>query len=204
MPKKNDTKSRIVEAAWQLFHEKGYEETTIEDIISLSGTSKGTFYHYFAGKDALLSSLSDIFDSFYEESEATTPLADDMDCVDKLITLCCQIHKMIGERIQPSLLASLYSSQVVTRGDRHLLNQNRYYYKMIQQIAEKGLRRGEIRQDLTVFDVVSYYSMCERAIIYDYCIHDASYDLGEYTAQVIPLMLEGLRAQSPEDTPLTK
>ena len=64
MTKPQTTKSKIVDAAWSLFREKGYDETTIEDIISLSGTSKGTFYHYFNGKDALLGSLSDIFDSY--------------------------------------------------------------------------------------------------------------------------------------------
>ena len=69
MPKKNtrNTKGRIVAAAWKLFYEQGYEETTVEDIIFESETSKGSFYHYFDGKDALLSSLSVLFDERYEE-----------------------------------------------------------------------------------------------------------------------------------------
>ena len=53
-----NTKARIVSAAWKLFYEQGYEETTVEEIIFESETSKGSFYHYFDGKDALLSSLS--------------------------------------------------------------------------------------------------------------------------------------------------
>lgn len=54
MAKKNlkKTKSKIVSAAWKLFYEQGYEDTTIEEIIEESGTSKGSFYHYFEGKDA--------------------------------------------------------------------------------------------------------------------------------------------------------
>ena len=36
-------KNRIVAAAWQLFHERGYNGTTVDDIIALSGTSKGSF-----------------------------------------------------------------------------------------------------------------------------------------------------------------
>lgn len=193
MAKKPTTKSKIIKAAWQLFHEKGYDETTIEDIISLSGTSKGTFYHYFGGKDALLGSLSDIFDSFYEE--LMIDLNEDVNSVDKLITLSCQAHQMIGERIQLNLLAYLYSSQVITKGDKHLLNQNRFYYKIVQQIAEEGLRRGEIRSSMTVAEVAKVFSMCERAIIYDYCICEGSYDLGEYTRQMMPLLLEGIRAE---------
>ena len=53
-----NTKARIVAAAWRLFYEQGYEDTTVEDIVFESETSKGSFYHYFEGKDALLGSLS--------------------------------------------------------------------------------------------------------------------------------------------------
>lgn len=193
MTKQLTTKSKIIEAAWGLFREKGYDETTIEDIIARSGTSKGTFYHYFSGKDALLGSLSDIFDSYYEE--LVERLEPEMNSVDKLIFLSCEAHKMIGERIQPDLLASLYSSQVVTRGDKHLLNQNRFYHQLVHQLAEEGLRRGEIRPDMSVFEAAHFFSMCERAIVYDYCISGASFDLGAYTEKLIPVLLEGMRAR---------
>jgi AcrR family transcriptional regulator len=49
--KRQSTKSRIIKAAWNLFYKKGYDQTTIEDIIVASKTSKGTFYHYFKGKE---------------------------------------------------------------------------------------------------------------------------------------------------------
>ena len=61
-----NTKGRIVDAAWELFYEQGYENTTIDEIVERSETSKGSFYHYFEGKDALLSSLSYLFDKKYE------------------------------------------------------------------------------------------------------------------------------------------
>ena len=71
MPKKSNrnTKSKIVSAAWKLFYEHGYDDTTIEEIIFESGTSKGSFYHYFDSKDALLGSLAYLFDEKYEELE---------------------------------------------------------------------------------------------------------------------------------------
>ena len=55
MPRKNtrNTRGRIIQAAWKLFYENGYDGTTIEDIIFESQTSRGSFYHYFEGKDAL-------------------------------------------------------------------------------------------------------------------------------------------------------
>lgn len=193
MAGKGATKRKIVDAAWRLFREKGYYNTTIEDIITASQTSKSSFYHYFPGKDALLSSLSEYFDDYYQQLMAETDPA--MPSFDKLIHLCCSIHRMIGERIQPELLAMLYSSQVVTRGDKHLLDQNRYYFRIIRQIMDEGQRRGEITSRLSQYELVSYYTMCERAIIYDYCINDASYDLGEFTARHIPLLLAGIRGE---------
>ena len=85
MAKKNlkKTKSKIVSAAWKLFYEQGYEDTTIEEIIEESGTSKGSFYHYFEGKDALLGSLAYMMDEKYEELEPT--IADDADSYEVLL-----------------------------------------------------------------------------------------------------------------------
>ena len=68
------TKAKIVSAAWKLFYEQGYEDTTVDDIVYESGTSKGSFYHYFSGKDALLSSLSYLFDEKYAELTDLTEL----------------------------------------------------------------------------------------------------------------------------------
>ena len=80
-----DTRGRIIAAAWQLFYEQGYEETTIDEIVEESGTSKGSFYHYFRSKDDLLGTLSDLFDRKYEELEPE--IADIESCYDKLIVL---------------------------------------------------------------------------------------------------------------------
>ena len=76
MKKKNskNTKGKIVSAAWQLFYEQGYDNTTVEEIVDASGTSRGSFYHYFDGKAALLSSLSYLFDEKYDElAESMNP-----------------------------------------------------------------------------------------------------------------------------------
>ena len=191
MAGKGVTKRKIVDAAWQLFQEKGYYDTTVEDIIALSHTSKSSFYHYFAGKDELLSSLSDLFDDYYEQ--LVSQMDPEMNSCDKLIYLCCQVHQMIGERIDPELLAIMYSSQVITKGDKHLLNQNRYYYRIVQKLVDEGQRRGQIIQDMPGYEVAAYYSMCERAIIYDYCISDANYDLGSFTIRTIPMLLQSIR-----------
>ena len=83
--KKQTTKDRIVKAAWTLFYKNGYDDTTVEDILKLSRTSKGTFYHYFKGKDAVLSTLSVLFDQKYEEINPT--MDPSLSAEDKLLLL---------------------------------------------------------------------------------------------------------------------
>ena len=120
MAKKNNrnTKSRIIAAAWKLFYEQGYDDTTVEEIVEESGTSKGSFYHYFNGKDALLGSLSELFDDKYTELIPT--LKEDMHSFDKLMYLNREMFRMIDNSISLDLLARLYSSQLITTGERVL------------------------------------------------------------------------------------
>ncbi len=43
--------------AQELFYRKGYEQTSVQEIITALGVAKGTFYHYFASKAELLNAL---------------------------------------------------------------------------------------------------------------------------------------------------
>ena len=125
MPRKNtrNTKGRIISAAWKLFYEQGYEDTTIEDIVFESETSKGSFYHYFDGKDALLGTLSNVFDEKYEE--LLPALSPEQDAIEKLVFLNHELFAMIDGGISLDLLARLLSTQLLTRGEKHLLDRNR-------------------------------------------------------------------------------
>ena len=114
MPRKRQsTKSRIIKAAWNLFYKKGYDKTTVEDIINASKTSKGTFYHYFKGKEALLNTLSFLLDEKYEELSLT--LNPSTSARDKLLFLNHELFFMIEHSIDLELLAYLYSSQLITK-----------------------------------------------------------------------------------------
>ncbi len=51
------TRQRILDSAGGLFAERGYSKTTVEEIASVAGVSKGIVYHHFQSKDGLLGSL---------------------------------------------------------------------------------------------------------------------------------------------------
>ncbi|MBQ9940549.1 MAG: TetR/AcrR family transcriptional regulator [Clostridia bacterium] len=193
MTKKNvrNTKGKIILAAWKLFYEQGYEETTIEEIIEESGTSKGSFYHYFTGKDSLLSSLSYMFDEKYEE--LMEQLDSDMNSFDKLMYLNKELFFVVENSISIELLTKLYSSQLTTKGERHLLDKNRTYYRILRNIFSEGQARGEITKELTVNELVKLYALCERAFLYDWCLSNGGYSLTRYSAEMFPMFLAKIK-----------
>lgn len=195
MAKKNsrNTKNKIITAAWKLFYEQGYDDTTIEEIVEASGTSKGSFYHYFGGKDALLGTLADLFDNKYRE--LIPQLEEDLDSFDKLMFLNQELFLMIDNSISMDLLARLYSSQLVTSGQKLLLDHNRIYYKILRQITAEGQQKGDLRSDISVNEFVKAYALCERALIYDWCVCNGEYSLCQYAKQIIPLFLAGFRTK---------
>lgn len=191
MPRKDsrNTKMKIVNAAWELFYKNGFENTTVEDIVFESSTSKGSFYHYFDGKEELLSSLSSLFDSRYEELEEN--LTDEMSCFDKLMFLNKKLFIMVENSIPIDLLARLYSSQLTMKGDRNLLDHNRTYYKLLRKIVVEGQEKGELREDVSVNEIVKAYALCERAIISDWCLCNGEYSLARYSETLLPLLFGG-------------
>ena len=173
MPRKSgrNTKGRIVSAAWKLFYEQGYDNTTVEDIIFESETSKGSFYHYFEGKDALLGSLSMIFDEKYEELRQE--MAPDMHAADKLLYMNHELFTMIDNTVSVELLARLFSTQLTTKGEE----------------------RRELRTDMTANEIINDYAMFERALMYDWCLADGGYALARNADRLMPMFLANYRGE---------
>ena len=199
MSRKNtrNTKGKIISAAWKLFYDQGYDETTIDAIILESGTSKGSFYHYFEGKDALLGTLAYLFDEKYEELEGQ--LEEQGDCMERLLFLNQELFGMIENSISLELLARLLSTQLVTRGEKHLLDRNRLYYRLLRKIILEGEENGQLRSDRSVNELVKLYAVEERALLYDWCICNGEYSLKSYAASVMPLFLAQFRGGTEQE-----
>lgn len=193
MPKKNsrNTKSKIVSAAWKLFYDNGYENTTIEDIIFESGTSKGSFYHYFESKDALLGSLAYLFDEKYEELEKDIDL--DADSIEILLFLNRQLFEMIENTVDLELMKRLYSTQLVTKNEKQLLDHNRVYYRLLRKIVIAGQDKNEITKTMSVNEIVKYYAFCERAMIYDWCLCNGDYSLSDSAVKTMPFFMKRIQ-----------
>ena len=63
---KVDRRTELIAIAQQLFYTKGYENTSVNDIIKAAGASKGGFYHHFDSKQGVMMS---VVEGLVEQSE---------------------------------------------------------------------------------------------------------------------------------------
>jgi AcrR family transcriptional regulator len=56
--KKQETRQHLLEAAWQLFRKKGYDDTTVQEIAEAADVAKSTFFNYFETKEAIMNEIA--------------------------------------------------------------------------------------------------------------------------------------------------
>ena len=191
MAKKSNTKSKIVSSAWKLFYEQGYDSTTIDEIIKDSGTSRGSFYHYFDGKDALVGSLAYLFDEKYEELIPNIDI--EGNSIELLLYLNNQLFEMIENTVDLELIKRLYATQLLTKGEKQLLDHDRVYYRLLRKIILNGQKNGYITKGESVNELVKYYAFCERSILYDWCLVSGEYSLKEFGTQRMEFFLSRIK-----------
>ena len=119
-----------------------------------------------------------------------------MDAWEKLLELNRSLFTMIESRISLDLLARLLSSQLITRGDKHLLDRDRLYFRYLRQIVLEGQQRGQLKTTMTVNEMVKLYALTERALMYDWCLCGGEYSLAAYAEKTMPTFLRELRAEN--------
>ena len=63
-PGKNSTRERLVDSARELFWARGYEATSVADILERADVNSGSLYHFFSGKEDLLLAVGDRYREF--------------------------------------------------------------------------------------------------------------------------------------------
>ncbi len=105
--KTTDTKTRILEATRTLFSTHGCETTTIDDIITASGVTKGAFYHYFKSKESLCQTVVEQLTEEYQKlADSIDPALEPIDQLREMIEKLAQLNAS-GEWVNCNLILRL-------------------------------------------------------------------------------------------------
>src|SRR5687768_11136958 len=80
-----DSKTKLLEAALQVFRTKGYTATTVEDICQRAGVTKGSFFHHFKTKDDLALGAIAYWEAMTEDFFGSAPYHQHADPLDRLL-----------------------------------------------------------------------------------------------------------------------
>jgi len=136
-------KTEIVNAAQTQFLQKGYDATTIQDIIDSLGIAKGTFYHYFKSKEELLDEIiermmSDMSNRIKTILDTKKSALEKFNDVFKLGTL----YKVENIDVFTILVKTLYRDENYILRDRMFRSSTKKNGPIIAQIVKQGIKEG--------------------------------------------------------------
>jgi AcrR family transcriptional regulator len=198
--RKDARPGEILDAALDLFVERGFAATRLDDVAQRAGVSKGTVYLYFDGKEELFKAVvrSGMVRAIEEAEQIVAGFeGSSAELLRALVagwwqhigsTKLSGIPKlMISEAQNFPELARFYYAEVIERGSR-----------LFQLSIERGIARGEFRRvnvDHTVRAIVSPLIM--RTILQHSflpCAGPEDFDVPAYFASMVDLVLNGLRS----------
>src|SRR5690625_4977225 len=144
-------REKMMKVSIPLFDEKGYSETSIQDIVDCLGVTKGTFYYYYKNKQELLNDINLNFIEYMLEQQRTIVSNENNSGEDKIYNIIFMVISSIRTRKQ--------HARIFIREMRHMENTNlneikqiRKEFKMnIQQLVDDGIKTGEFKHNLNSY-----------------------------------------------------
>ena len=148
----------------KLFAEKGYENTSIEEITATVGVAKGTLYYHFTSKE-------EIFDFLVQEgikllqNSVDIKIAKYDNYVDKIKAIVLIQIKIVKkyEDIITILLSQFYGNEKRNQRCKEYIYQ---YIDKIEDIVTKGMQNGQIKQGDAKIYASEIYGLIASSLIY--------------------------------------
>jgi AcrR family transcriptional regulator len=187
--KKEETRHRIFHAAIDLFREKGFESTTVDDITEKADVAKGTFFNYFHRKDAVLGFLSETRLLAVEEN-AGAILAEDRPLRDKLLDVFCGAASAYEEDRD---LARYVLIELMARAFVPTEEVAMRWHQLFARLLAQGQEKGELRRGLDLMRAEGVLTCVYYGTLYEWvCCTPEPYAMVDEVRARLRLALEGI------------
>ncbi|MEW9672908.1 TetR/AcrR family transcriptional regulator [Ammoniphilus sp. 3BR4] len=183
------TKKKILDTALSLLNKKHFNDITVDEIVTLSNTSKGAFYTHFKSKYEILLEKFKEVDHFYEEIARSLPA--EISSTEKIVRFSESQMVYLRDDWGKETYLTLYTN--ASPEHNYFMNKDRALYRMINQFVQEGQETGEFKQDLSPDEITALIARCMRGTLFDWCIQDDRFDLVTETKKLIRTFLEGLK-----------
>ena len=155
--KKRSTKKAILQAAIQLFGDRGYENTSIEQLAKAAGIGKGTIYGYFTTKrDILYAFCEDELE--YIHQQLAKKNNQDEPILEQMLTFFMAEFQYITKNQE---FGRLFMQEMIfpragfQQGQHDKAMES--YLEMIVPLITRAQQRGEVREELDPLDICGHF-----------------------------------------------
>jgi AcrR family transcriptional regulator len=161
--KKRRQRQAIVDAAADLFRERGYDETRVQDIVDRVAISEATFFNYFPAKDALLHELA-------ATSVALYTAMVDYELTQDEQPVPARVHELMRALAlaavhDPELQTLLYTRSDLFRASGALKDSEMHLYDRLAELFRIGQRRREIAGRLDPLQLAEILTGIQHLVI---------------------------------------
>ncbi len=191
-----ETKKKIYEAARELALNHGIENVSVNSIVKAAGVSKGSFYVHFESKDALTADFVNEYtaNADLDYKSFLESLPDHESVLDILIMLAGEISDFIDTHIGLENMRVLYKAHLTkTVNTTSAMSYNRELYNLFTEVLERGVRQGELREDIPVDSLAKHLIVAIRGITFEWCIRYPDYNLKEQVLDHFEILMYGLK-----------
>jgi AcrR family transcriptional regulator len=195
----SSTRRALLKSAADLFAERGYAGTSLDEVVSAARVTKGALYHHFQGKLALFQAVFDHIESTAVK-QITADVRREKDPWDKALTAVASFLQVCQQPEYRRIV--MQEGPVVLGFDRWRESEERSTYGLVHEMVRRVLRQYDVEGTLLeTFTRVFYGAMSSAGI----AVSDAedAEAASRDVATVISLMLAGLRQMAESGVDLT-
>ena len=182
---------RLVEVALRLFADRGFEATSVQDVVSTVGVTKGAMYHYFDSKDDLLAEIyARVLREQMERLEAFVHA--DAPIEERVFEAAADVVVTTIEHLDSTTVFFRSLHQLSESKQKEVRRERRRYHDAFRGMVLEGQRSGAFRDDIPADLVVDYFfgSVHHLPMWWKAGRHLAAVSVGETFAT---LLLDSLR-----------
>lgn len=188
--RKKELKEQIFVQALQLFHEKGFEQVTVQEIASACGIAKGTFFNYFAKKEEILLYLGEsqleVLNRSMEEHQEIEEPREQIRCV---LNDLLQRYIANDELMKLSLIEIMKSAYLLEKEAGSLQQLQQSLASIIDRAKQNGNLTNRWDTDVIVSTIVGVYlqTMMSWSLL-----HNQNSSIGQMLEQHLDIVWEGI------------